>query len=560
MKKFFAIFLVGSVLVLTGISVFAQSENSFYPEKIEDFSVEIEIKKDGSALFKESISYDFGQNLKHGIYRDIPLGALQIKVIKVGDEAGNNYRFETQKEFKYLKIKIGDPNSFVSGKKIYNIFYSVENPIRYFENHDELYWNVTGNEWEVPIENSSASIIFPEKISREDFQFDCFTGSLNSKEKSCQFEIRENGEIHFLSSRSFSAKEGLTIVLGWPKGVIQEPSTAKKIGWQIKNLWPILIPILTFIFLLKNWWQKGKDPVLKKTIIAQYEPPDNIRPAEMNFLINQRVQPIDISATLIDLAVRGYLKIAEIEEKGFFKKTDYKLIKLKDFSSQKENLSNYEREILEKIFSQEEEIKISELKNNFYKNFSGIKNKIDSDVLKYDYFVSDPQKASIPYLIFGIVLLPICFIFVFFNLIFFISILATGILFLIFSAIMPKRTEKGVQALWHARGFKEYIKTAEKYRVQFQEKENIFEKYLPYAIVLGLTEKWAKAFEDIYLNPPSWYQGSFGPNFTTHIFVNSLNNSLSSMNFALAGTSSSSGLGGGGFAGGGGGGGGGGSW
>lgn len=127
---------------------------------------------------------------------------------------------------------------------------------------------------------------------------------------------------------------------------------------------------------------------------------------------------------------------------------------------------------------------------------------------------------------------------------------------------MPKKTEKGTEAYWKILGFREYINTAEKYRVQFQEKENIFEKYLPYAIIFGLADKWAKAFEGIYLQPPTWYEGEFGPRFTTYAFVNSLNHSLSSINSAFISRSGGggSGFGGGGFSGGGGGGGGGGSW
>jgi len=133
---------------------------------------------------------------------------------------------------------------------------------------------------------------------------------------------------------------------------------------------------------------------------------------------------------------------------------------------------------------------------------------------------------------------------------------------LIFSPFMPKRTKKGTEAYWHILGFKEYINTAEKYRAQFYEKENIFEKYLPYAIIFGLADKWAKAFEGIYNRPPSWYEGDFGPRFTTLVFVNSVSRSLSSANSAFVSRpgGGGSGFGGGGFSGGGGGGGGGGSW
>jgi uncharacterized membrane protein len=105
----------------------------------------------------------------------------------------------------------------------------------------------------------------------------------------------------------------------------------------------------------------------------------------------------------------------------------------------------------------------------------------------------------------------------------FICILISGILFLIFSPFMPKRNKKGAETYWQILGFKEYINKAEKHRAQFYEKENIFEKYLPYAIIFGSTKKWAKAFERIYKNPPSWYEGNFGTTFSALSFADSIN-------------------------------------
>lgn len=126
---------------------------------------------------------------------------------------------------------------------------------------------------------------------------------------------------------------------------------------------------------------------------------------------------------------------------------------------------------------------------------------------------------------------------------------------------MPKRTEKGAETYWHALGFKEYMRTAEKYRMEFQEKENIFERYLPYAIAFGLTHKWAKAFEGIYTAPPNWYEGNFTA-FSTINFVSSLDRSFSNIGGVLSSRPGGNGssFSGGGFSGGGGGGGGGGSW
>ena len=543
--------------------VFILGQGNFYSEKIRNFSVEFDINKDSSLLIKESILYDFGENLKHGIYRDIPLGNIKIKVLKVIDEFSDPYPFKVSKEGKYLRIKIGDPNKLIKGTHTYNIFYRVDNEIGYFNDRDELYWNVTGHEWEVPIERAGALIHLPEKVFESDLKFDCFTGFFGSKEKNCNYRMDEDGDIIF-ESKSFNPREGLTIVLGWPKGLVKEPSLFKKFLWNFEKFYPFLIPIFVFLYLFREWWYKGKDPKIKKTIIAQYEPPDNLRPAEVSLVLRQKVSPKDISATLIDLAVRGYIKIREIKKSGIFSKTDYQLIKLKDFNDLKKNLKLYERGLLRNVFEFNEEVLVSGLKNRFYSHLPNIMGTVYYGIPDFKYFISNPKEITKKWseIGIGILVLGLFLAFLLNNFLLLNPIFISGILFLIFSPFMPKRTEKGTEAYWQILGFKEYINTAEKYRAEFEEKENIFEKYLPYAIIFGLVDKWAKAFEGIYNRPPSWYEGDFGPQFSTFVFVNSMNRSLFNVNSAFVSRPGGgvSGFGGGGFAGGGGGGGGGGSW
>jgi uncharacterized membrane protein len=284
-------------------------------------------------------------------------------------------------------------------------------------------------------------------------------------------------------------------------------------------------------------------------------------------VLKQKVEERDISATLIDLAVRGFLKIKEIKTKklNVFETTDYELIKLKNYNDFKEDLRLYERDFLRNVFGFQDEVLVSSLKNMFYRHLPKIMDEVYLETSKFKYFFSNPKEVVKKWFAIGLTIILIsffAFLAHFFGFILFVSFLISGILFLIFSPFMPKRTEKGTEAYWKILGFREYINTAEKYRAQFYEKENIFEKYLPYAIIFGLVNKWAKAFEGIYKNPPSWYEGEFGPRFTTFALVNSIDRSLSSVNraFLVRPGGGVSGFGGGGFAGGGGGGGGGGSW
>lgn len=555
-KKLIFLLLGVCFLLLWGGNVSGKFDSS--SEKIKNFFVKITINKDSSFLVKEEITYDFGENYKHGIYRNIPVRKTKIVVIKVTDELGNPYRFRVTKEGNYLQIKIGDPNKVIKGEHTYNIFYRVWKEIRFFQNHDELYWNITGNEWEVPIERSGAIVSLPEKIPERNLRFACFTGFVGSQVSDCNFRLKENGEILFESQKSFLPREGLTIVLGWPKGVVQKPSLVQKIFWDFEDFWPLLIPVFVFNFLFNKWWREGKDPKIKKTIVAQYEPPDDLRPAEVGLILNQRITGKEITATLVDLAVRGYIKIKEIPRNDIFEKVDYELINLKDFNDPQEELREYEREILNKIFDSKDRVLISNLKNKFRYHLLSIIEKIYSGITKFEYFVSEPQKIQRRLTGIGVGVTALGFVFgIFFrNYILLISVFLSGILFLIFAPFMPKRTSKGIEAYWQILGFKEYINTAEKYRLQFQERENIFEEFLPYAIIFGLVEKWLRAFEGIYRIHPQWYEGSYHGAFSFQEFFRSFNPLLNSMNNIFR----ESGFDGKGFSGGGSGGGGGKSW
>lgn len=543
-------------------NVFALDE---YPrERIKDFNVDITINKNSTLLIKENIIYDFANLEKHGIYRTIPLkdiGSIQVK--SVLDEFNNPYTFETSKESNYLKIKIGDPNNLITGQHIYTVIYEVKGGLRFFKDHDELYWNITGNEWQVPIDSSRATIHLPQNILKDNLEFACFTGAYGLKESSCYWQVNEGGAVFFESLKSFNPGEGLTTVLGWPKGIISQPFIYSLPSW-LTDFWSFFIPIFTLIFLFWWWWVRGRDFPVRKPIIAQYEPPKDLKPAEVGAIMNQKIGKNDISATIIDLAVRDYLKIKEIKKTGIsavFHKNDYEIIKLKDFKNSPD-LAGFEIEFLDTHFGDKESLKTSE----FALNFSGPANSLFGRLTVEGYFVSDPQKAgktffTIGSFMIGTILWALYIIHISNNVFLPIAILISGILFSIFSLFMPKRTKKGMEAYWYALGLKEYINTAEKYRIQFQEKENIFEKLLPYAIVFGLTEKWAKAFEGIYKTPPVWYDGYYPAGFSPIIFTSSLNSVFSSVHsLSGGGAGGGSGFGGGGSSGGGGGGGGGGNW
>ena len=580
MKKFLGLIIILSLLFTFHITLAS--------EKIDDFSTLIKINRNSSLNIEENITYDFDNSFgRHGIYRDIPIRYkarggnynLSISNISVVDRSGNPYKFKILNNGKYKRIKIGNPYSYVSGRKTYIIKYTVKRGINYFKDHDELYWNVTGNEWNIPIISSSAKIVLPETINKNKLQIKCFSGPLGSRNQCLNKSSKEtNGlikEVDFWQN-NLSAREGLTIVVGFPKSLVIPPTFFQNTLDTVKDNLIALLPILTFIILFALWWKNGRDPKGKKTIIARYEPPDSLTPVEVGTIIDEKVDNIDISSEIIYLATQGYLKIKRIEEKHLiFKSKDYLLEQLKDETGLE---NNFDKQLLKSLFknaslseeSGNKTIKLSQLKTTFSQDIKQIQKDVYQSTVEKGYFPKNPSAVRKSYITIGIiVLILIGFLASSLGFITIVSIGISAIFFFLFGNMMARRTKKGVLAKEAILGFKLYLSVAEKARLEFQDapqkNPQLFEKFLPYAIALKVEREWAKQFEDIYLSPPSWYEGWTGANFTAFVLVDSLSGFRDSTNHLLSAASQGagsgiSGFGGGGFSGGGFGGGGGGSW
>jgi len=540
-------------------------------EEIRNFHSNIYIKKDGTINIQENIEYDFENALRHGIYRDIPYRynySYKKYNVKLDVEDVTNFKdlpyiYKVSQSGGWANIRIGDPDRKITGLHNYRIDYSVRGAIAFFEDHDELYWNVTGDEWRVPILSSGANVYFDEKIA-DGVMAACYTGVSGSTNQNCNSEISNTG-IRFSSSVSLNGGEGLTIIVGLPKGIIEEPSSLSKSIWFISDNWAFVLPFVTLFTLLYFWNTKGKDPEGRDVIAVKYEPPEGLTPAEAGTLIDERANILDITSTVIDLAVRGYLEIEEISSTSFFffTNTDYKLIRTQMTN---ETLKSYEEKVLSGIFTGKETIMVSELRNKFYTELPGIKKALYKELVSKRYFPTNPENVRRIYKWIGIGAMILgFFLLAIFPLGF--SIGFSGLIILIFSRYMPRKTKKGSLKNEELLGFREFIDRAEKDRIQKLAKEDptLFDRILPYALVFGLEDKWAGAFKDMYHEPPNWYHSSsYGNAFSPNIFVNDIGRSLGVMNSTLASTPRRSGgsgfSSGGGSSGGGFGGGGGGSW
>ncbi|MFH0929840.1 MAG: DUF2207 domain-containing protein [Candidatus Moraniibacteriota bacterium] len=552
---------------------FANAQDSLSAEKITSFNGEIKINSDSTINVTENISYDFGDNQKHGIFRFIPVkykargGNFNLRVsnVKITDENGLSQNFTTSYEGDNIKFQIGDADKLVSGQKNYVISYVIRRAVNYFPDHDELYWNFTGNEWQVPVESADVKVILPEN-AKENLQYKCFEGVFGTTNE-CAASASGNS-LEYKSLDPMDPGQGLTIVNGWPKGITSEPTLWQKMLDIVRDNWTLFAPIIVFVFMYRLWSKRGRDPKGRGTIIAQYESPDGLAPAEIGTMVDGAADNKDASSTIIDLAVGGFLKIKRTEEKGFLgtTSTEYTFMKLKD----EEPARDFEKEVMKGIFGFEKEKKLSDLKNKFFKTLSTVKNQLYESVTQKGYYTKNPNTVFGMWI--AIAIVGGIFLSVFFGILQggwgTFSGIVSGMIILVFGWLMPAVTKKGAELKENILGFKDFLSVTETDRLKFHNapKKNpeMFEKFLPYAMVLGVENEWAKQFEGIYNQQPDWYEDSSGRAFNAIILSSMVSDFSSSAMTTMASQPSSAAGGGSGFSGGGGGGGfgggGGGSW
>ncbi|MDD3191114.1 MAG: DUF2207 domain-containing protein, partial [Candidatus Pacebacteria bacterium] len=449
--------------------------------------------------------------------------------------------------------------------------------INYFDSHDELYWNVTGNEFTVPIVKASARVIFPEDLMKEDTQIKCFSGLAGSTQACGLAEYILRDDDISASGANFSAQnlsigKGLTIVVGVPKGVLYQPTQIEIIRDAFIDNMILFVPLFMFFLAFYVWRKKGKDPKGRGTIVTEFDVPESVTPAEAGTMVDEKCGQKELSAEIIELAVKGYLKIKREEKKMLLiKSAEYTFEKLKDAD---ESLSEHEKILFSGIFEKGNSIKLSDLKDTFYKKYGLFVKEVYASVALKGYFFNDPQKTRGIYFAFYAFVLVVVFFIVFNFFTFYfgayaiLSLILSFVIAGIFSVAMPQKSESGVLLKEKILGLRLYMTVAEKARLEFhnapEKNPEQFEKLFPYAIALGVENNWAKQFEGIYNASPSWYEDSRGfDHFSAIYFVNSLNDFRADFNSSAVmppAASGSSGFGGGGFSGGGFGGGGGGSW
>jgi hypothetical protein len=634
-------------------------------ERIISYHSDILVLEDGSFDVTETIKvYAAGSQIRRGIFRDFPTlykgdndewyrAEFDVKnVLKDGQK--ESYR--TERHYDGRRIYIGQEDVFLDeGEYTYTIRFRTDRLMRFYEDYDEVYWNVTGNYWSFPIEKSSATIVIPKGSSQ--FKGVNYCGPAGA-ERSCEVKVTANSErneFHFENLTPLYAEEGLTVALAIDKGIVKPPSSMQQNNWfWYRDHMGILFAFLLLIFLIAVyaflWYSVGRDP-MRGTIIPLYEPPAGMPPAAMQFLHDMGYKDSSLTAAVVSLAVKGYIKIEEV--KGALWAKHFVLRKIKERDSA---LTGIEEQVMAKLLDGSNEI---EVKKENYTAFQGARVAL-TDFLKGGY--KQYFKLNQGYVVLGFILTiaAIASLFLFSTndpamngLRIFALIGATVgglVLMIVLNALLKKSLHQQTIAFgltWGAvvtilmltglmvyrsgsvsqsefiigpililghlavqfifmqlikapsvegrklmdqvEGFKMFLEIGEGSRMSMQNPPELtpelFEKYLPYAIALGVENKWAHAFEEKlkkiqqtssggsrpFVYHPTWYtgtssftSGSGGFNFGS--FAGSIGSSFGSALGSSTSPPSSSGSGGfgggggGGFSGGGGGGGGGGGW
>jgi uncharacterized protein (TIGR04222 family) len=604
--------LAGVVVVLafsgpTG----AESAAQFGPEQIRNYDVDVTIEPTGLVRVRETIDYDFGVVPKHGIFRDVPVRfdyepkdnhdrvyPLEVESVQASEGTPAQYTIESgdTEGVGVKRIKIGDPDRTISGRHTYDITYTLRGALNGFEDHDELNLNAIGPGWTVPIQQANVRVTAPADITR----LACFSGPLRSRLPCASAD--SSGTTATFTQDNIPPQAALTVVVAIPKGAVPPPAPILEERFSLAtafSLTPVtvgvsaaLLALVVIVFLFLQY-RFGRDrryrgssvdqafgsetgaeervPVLHhEETPVEFVPPDDLRPGQLGTLVDFTANPLDVTATIVDLAVRGYLVIEEIPgEGGFLHKPDWKLTKKKEPGPE---LKAYEQRLLTTLFEEGNEVKLSDLQYTFAQHMNEVQQALTDDATAQGWFVRLPSVARLQWGCLAVLVLllsaGVMTLLILFTkaALLGIPLIVAGILLIFGAYWIPQRTAKGTAVLRRTEGFRRFINESEKERARFAEKKNLFSEYLPYAIVFGATGKWAAAFAGLDDQPPdtsSWYIAS-AP-FTFLAFSSAIDGFTVSTSGTLTSTppstSGSSGFSsGGGFSGGGAGGGGGGSW
>jgi Predicted membrane protein len=564
------------LLIIIGLFL---SQSLYASERITRFKSDITVCTDGSLLVREDITINAQlKQIRRGITREVPtqykdrMGnfhnvGFQILTVLM-DGAQSPYFVESVSNGKI--INFGDDSFLKSGLHTFTIEYRTTRQLGFFEDHDELYWNVTGNGWRFSIDQAEVTVHLPQAVARDEIKFVAFTGYQGQRDSYYTAQLIDKG-VRFLTTRSLSVYQGFTIVVGWPKGIIAVPTLWQKTYWFFDDNKHILLLIITLFLLCLYYWLVSKKVYARRPtapIIPLFYPPENMLPGGMRYYAQMKYDNKVLAADVVNMGVQGLMAM---EYKPGWMQGAYTLTK-KDAVADQPLYKKLIQDLFEKndtlLVGSANNKSVQVAVNSAERYYQG---KCDS---YFDYNIKEIAYGVIISMVFFCLLLPIVphvsWAFIGFAL--------YALITLIFNYNLRGYTYQGWLLKYQIDGFKLFLVAAEVDRIKIIgtppiKTPELYETYLPYAIALGVEEAWSQQFAPLFQkmaqagNPytPLWMygysrSGIFDSSSFASGFSNSINSAISS-SATIPGSSSgfgNSGGGGGGFSGGGGGGGGGG--
>lgn len=546
-------------------------------ERILSYHSEIAIQANGELDVVETILVRAeGNNIRRGIYRDFPT--------RYEDRAGNRYRvgfevvsverdgrpedWHTERMSNGVRVYAGNANRFLDpGEHTYRFRYRTTRQLGFFEDYDELWWNVTGNGWRFPIDEASATVRLPEPVGREALTLNAYTGDYGSTAQHARFDVTGGQEAVFESTRGLSPWENLSVIVAFPKGLVAEPGLIQKVRWFLADNGAALVLALgwlaMFAWYLWSWSRAGRDPATG-IIIPRFEPPKGLSPAATRYVLSMGFRQSAFVAALVSLGVKKQLVI---EEDG----DAFTLRRIEDPEAIAPTPG--EQKVLDELFPFSKG-SIDMVQSN-HSEFRAAKRGLEA-ALAGEYKGRLFRLNSL-YLLpaFGIFVLAMI-IAAFLHggpLVWVTFVVSSLVMHALFCFLLRAPTPAGRRIMDEIEGFKKYLGTAEQDRLEQMRSPRLtpeaFEAFLPYAYALGVENSWCERFareipEEIREQQgwqPAWYHGSNrGLSAINHMGSKFSSDFSSAISSASSPPGSSSGSGGGGFSGGGGGGGGGGGW
>lgn len=553
---------------------FLWASASHSAERILSYHSDIQVLPDASMMVSETIRVRAeGEAIRRGIFRDFPTDyrdgfgnryRVDFQVLDVTRD-GNAEAWRTETLSNGVRVYIGHSDVYLdSGEHTYVIRYRTSRQLGFFEDHDELYWNVTGNGWAFRVDSASAAVTLPEDVPPETIEIIGYTGITGSRARNAEAGVHD-GRAWIETTRALRPGEGLTLVMTWPKGYVEQPTSRQRLYWLLADNRGLLFALAGFLlvctYLYLAWIRYGRDPS-PGVVFPHYEPPDALSPASARFIRKMKYDNRVFTAAVVNLAVKGFVEIEENDG-------EYTLSKRDRASTQA--LAPGERVLLAHLFRKGSVVELDSANHKVIRAARRAhRRSLRLDHEKIYFFTN--SGLLVPAILASLVAAALVFYSGGLSPAAILLLGLTAAAIGLFHFLLKAATPRGRALLDRLEGFRLYLDVAEREDLNLrnppEKTPSLFERYLPFALALGVEQAWSERFADVFDRleqsgqryRPAWYHGDFNAG-RIHNFSSSVGRSLTRAVAASASPpGSSAGSGGGGFSGGGGGGGGGGGW